>query len=105
VAVAATSWWAAASAQTRLTNRACPSICSSLQSKSRSGGPAKSTYIRTVSAPYRSTMVAGATTFPQRFDIFRPSGPFTMPCVTSLVTGSSVGTRPRIFIHRLQKRK
>ncbi len=43
VAAAATSWCVAASAHTRLRKRACPSICSSLQSKSRSGGPAKST--------------------------------------------------------------
>src|SRR5262249_61794368 len=50
-------------------------------------------------------MVAGATTLPQRLDIFRPSGPLTMPWVTSRITGSSAGTRPRIFIHRLQNRK
>ena len=50
-------------------------------------------------------MVAGATTFPQRLDIFRPSGPLTMPWVTSRVTGSSVGTRPSSFIHRVQNRK
>ena len=50
-------------------------------------------------------MVLGATTLPHRFDIFRPSGPFTMPCVMSRVTGSSVGTSPSSFITRVQKRK
>ena len=37
---------------------------------------------------------------PSACDIFRPSGPLTMPWVTRRVTGSSIGTRPSSFITR-----
>jgi hypothetical protein len=61
--------------------------------------------VRAVSAPYFFTIVAGVTTFPQRLDIFRPSGPLTMPWVTRRVTGSSEGDSPSSRITRDQKRK
>ena len=70
-----------------------------------SGGAAKSMKRRTVSAPNLSTIGPGATTLPQRLDILRPSGPLTMPWVTSRLTGSSSCTSPRSRITRCQNRK
>ena len=72
---------------------------------SLSGGPAKETKVRAASAPYFRTISLGVTTFPQRFDIFRPSGPLTIPWVTRRFTGSSSGTSPSSFITMVQKRK
>ena len=90
---------------TRARKRKSPSTCSSDQSMSFSGGAAKSMNMRTVSAPKRATIGPGATTLPHRFDIFRPSGPFTMPWVTSRLQGSSSCTSPSPCITRCQNRK
>ena len=60
---------------------------------------------RAVSAPYSAMISRGETTLPFDFDIFSPSRPLTMPCVTSFCAGSLTAQRPSSFITIVQKRK
>ena len=63
---------ACASRQSRARNRWHPATPPSNHSASCSGGPRKSEYIRTVSAPNCSTIASGAMTLPFDFAILAP---------------------------------
>src|SRR6266850_3846956 len=80
--------------QTRLRNREAPSMPWSFHSRSFSGGAAKSSKRRPVSAPYFSRTKSSDTTLPFDFDIIAPSL-MTMPWLSSAMNGSSIFVRPR----------
>ena len=91
--------------QMRPRNRCWPWTCSSDQSMSFSAGAAKRMKSRAVSAPNSSMISRGETTFPLLLDIFSPSRPLTMPCVTNFCAGSSMRHRPSSRMTLVQKRK
>jgi len=78
---------------TRLRKRLAPSTPWSFQSRSFSGGAAKSENSRAVSAPKVRMRSSGSTTLPFDLDIFAPSL-MTIPCESRAWNGSSTFTRP-----------
>ena len=81
-----------------------PSAPSSRQSTSFSGGAAKSTNMRAVSAPNFSASKSAPTTLPFDFDILAPSA-ITMPWVNRRRAGSLLVMRPMSRIILVKKRE
>ena len=81
-----------------------PSAPSTRQSTSFSGGAAKSTNMRAVSAPNFSASMSAPTTLPLDLDILAPSA-ITMPWVKRRRAGSLFVIRPMSRITLVKKRE
>ena len=93
-------------------NLLTPSTAPSFHAFSNSSGHMNIVYVLNTSDPlscqYFSTRSPGVMTFPQRFDILRPSGPSTIPWWNNFWNGSGFGiyhwSNKNLLINLLYKR-